>query len=139
MSKIQTLTDHNIKKVVYSDFFTDFSRNSVTGQLNKKTNAEAVKQSVRNLLLTDRYERPFQPQIGSGLKGLLFENFTPGLRLRAKKMIEEVFDNHEPRAALIRVDVGGNPDNNTLSFQILFRIINTTQPETLELILERTR
>ena len=139
MSKIQTLTDHKTQKIVYSDFFTDFSRNSVTGQLNKKTNAEAVKQSVRNLLLTDRYERPFQPQIGSGLKGLLFENFTPGLRLRAKKMIEEVFDNHEPRAELLRVDVGGDPDQNTIAFQIHFRIINTTQPETLELILERTR
>ena len=139
MSKIQTLTDHSIKKVIYSDFFTDFSRNSVTGQLNRKTNAEAVKQSIRNLLLTNRYERPFQPEIGSGLQGLLFENYTPGLELRAKKMVEEVFDNHEPRAELMKVDVGGNPDHNTLSFQITFRIINTTTPETLDIILERTR
>ena len=139
MSKLQILTDHSIKKEVYSDFFTDFSRNSVTGQLNRKTNAEAVKQSIRNLLLTDRYERPFQPEIGSGLKGLLFENYGPGLELRAKKMIEEVFDNYEPRAELLRVDVGGNPDRNTLTFQIHFRIINTTEPETLEIILERTR
>jgi len=139
MSKIQSLTEHSIKKVVYSDFFTDFSRNSVTGQLNRKTNAEAVKQSIRNLLLTNRYERPFQPEIGSGLTGLLFENYTPGLELRAKKMIEEVFDNHEPRAELLNTVVGGNPDQNTLSFVISFRIINTTEPETLEIILERTR
>jgi len=139
MSKLQILTDHSIKKVVYSDFNTDFSRNAVTGQLNRKTNAEAVKQSIRNLLLTNRYERPFQPQIGSGLTGLLFENYTPGLELRAKKMVEEVFDNYEPRAELLRVDVGGNPDHNTLTFQIKFRIINTTEPETLEIILERTR
>ena len=54
-------------------------------------------------------------------------------------MVEEVFDNHEPRAELLKVDVGGNPDFNTLSFQITFRIINTTEPETLEIILERTR
>ena len=54
-------------------------------------------------------------------------------------MVEEVFDNHEPRAELLKVDVGGNPDHNTLSFQIHFRIINTTEPETLEIILERTR
>ena len=139
MSKLQILTDHSIKKVIYSDFNTDFSRNAVTGQLNRKTNAEAVKQSIRNLLLTDRYERPFQPEIGSGLRGLLFENYGPGLELRAKKMIEEVFDNHEPRAELLRVDVGGNPDRNTLTFQIQFRIINTTEPETLDIILERTR
>ena len=139
MSKLQILTDHSIKKVIYSDFNTDFSRNAVTGQLNRKTNADAVKQSIRNLLLTDRYERPFQPEIGSGLRGLLFENYGPGLELRAKKMIEEVFDNYEPRAELLRVDVGGNPDRNTLTFQIHFRIINTTEPETLEIILERTR
>jgi len=139
MSKIQILTDHKTQKVVYSDFFTDFSRNSVTGQLNRKTNAEAVKQSIRNLLLTDRYERPYQPGIGSGLKGLLFENYTPGLELRAKKMVEEVFDNHEPRAELLKVNVGGSPDHNSLSFQIIFRIINTTEPETLEILLERTR
>ena len=139
MSKLQILTDHSIKKVIYSDFNTDFSRNAVTGQLNRKTNADAVKQSIRNLLLTDRYERPFQPEIGSGLRGLLFENYGPGLELRAKKMVEEVFDNHEPRAELLRVDVGGNPDRNTLTFQIHFRIINTTEPETLEIILERTR
>ncbi len=139
MSKLQILTDHSIKKEVYSDFFTDFSRNSVTGQLNRKTNAEAVKQSIRNLLLTDRYERPFQPEIGSGLKGLLFENFTPGVKLRAKKMIEEVFDNHEPRAHLMDTKVTSHPDQNMLSFQIIFRIINTTEPETLDIILERTR
>ena len=139
MSKLQILTDHSIKKEVYSDFFTDFSRNSVTGQLNRKTNAEAVKQSIRNLLLTDRYERPFQPEIGSGLKGLLFENFTPGLKLRAQKMIEEVFDNHEPRAHLMDTEITSNPDHNMLAFQITFRIINTTEPETLDIILERTR
>ena len=139
MSKLQILTDHKTQKAVYSDFFTDFSRNSVTGQLNRKTNAEAVKQSIRNLLLTNRYERPFQPEIGSGLQSLLFENYTPGLELRAKKMIEEVFDNHEPRAQLMKVDVGGDPDRNALSFQITFRIINTTEPETLDIILERTR
>ncbi len=139
MSKIQKLTDHSIKPIIYSDFNTDFSRNAVTGQLNRKTNAEAVKQSIRNLLLTNRYERPFQPEIGSGLQGLLFENYTPGLELRAKKMVEEVFDNHEPRAELMRVDVGGSPDHNSLSFQITFRIINTTEPETLNILLERTR
>ena len=139
MSKIQNLTDHSIKPIIYSDFNTDFSRNVVTGQLNKKTNAEAVKQSIRNLLLTDRYERPFQPEIGSGLKGLLFENFTPGLKLRAQKMIEEVFDNHEPRAELMDTKITTNPDHNMLAFQITFRIINTTEPETLNILLERTR
>ena len=72
MSKTQTLTANTIKSVVYSDFFTDFSRHINTGQLNKKTNEDAVKQSVRNLLLTNHYERPFQPQIGSNLKQLLF-------------------------------------------------------------------
>ena len=89
MSKTQTLTANTIKEVVYSDFFTDFSAHVNTGQLNKKTNEDAVKQSVRNLLLTDMYERPFQPTIGCNLRGLLFENFTPDTQLLAKKYIEE--------------------------------------------------
>ena len=57
MSKVAVVTENRSDVTVYSDFFTDFSRNAVTGQLNKKTNAEAVKQSVRNLLLTDKLER----------------------------------------------------------------------------------
>ena len=139
MSKTQTLTANTIKKVVYSDFFTDFSAHINTGQLNKKTNADAVKQSIRNLLLTDMYERPFQPDIGCNLKKILFENFTPDTQLLAKKYIEETINIYEPRAILMNVRVAPNIDGNLLQCTIVFRIINSTIQTTLDLILERTR
>ena len=139
MSKTQTLTANTIKEVVYSDFFTDFSAHVNTGQLNRKTNEDAVKQSVRNLLLTDRYERPFQPEIGSSLRSLLFENFTPDTQLLAKKYIEETIETYEPRAILMNVNVVPNIDGNAIQCSIVFRIINATEPTRLDLILERTR
>ena len=139
MSKTQTLTDLNISPVVYSDFFTDFSRHVNTGQLNRKTNDNAVKQSIRNLLLTDHYERPFQPQIGSNLRSLLFENFTLATQAQVEQYINEVFDNHEPRAELLNVVVTPNPDLNSMGISIYFRIINTTEQTQLDIIIERVR
>ena len=139
MSKITARTTRTIMPVVYSDFFTDFSMSSSTGQLNKKTNENAVKQSIRNLLLTDFYERPFHPEIGSGLKGLMFENYTPGVIPRAEKAIEEVFDKYEPRANLIKTRITASPDRNALKATIYFRIINTEETASVDVILERTR
>ncbi len=139
MSKTQTLTANTIKKVVYSDFFTDFTAHINTGQLNKKTNEDAVKQSVRNLLLTDHYERPFQPEIGCNLRALLFENFTPDIQLLAKKYITDTLNAYEPRAILMNIQVVPHIDKNALHVSILFRIINATTPTRLDLILERTR
>ena len=78
MSKNTQTTELSRKGVTFfSDFFTDFSRHAQTGELNKKTNENAVKQSVRNLLLTNKGERLFQPTVGSNLKALLFENASP--------------------------------------------------------------
>ena len=139
MSKTQTLTDLSVTPVVYSDFFTDFSRHVNTGQLNKKTNENAVKQSIRNLLLTDHYERLFHPEIGSNLRSLLFENITPATHLQIEQYINEVFTNHEPRAELLDVNSLVNPDMHSISISIYFRIINTTEPTQLDLLIERKR
>ena len=139
MSKTQALTDLSISSIEYSDFFTDFSRHTNTGQLNKKTNELAVKQSIRNLLLTDHYERPFQPEIGSNLRSLLFDNFTPATQLQAEQYIKEVFTNHEPRAVLLDTAILPSPDMNSLQVSIYFRIINTTEPTQLDIIIERVR
>ena len=139
MSKTRTLSPHSIKTVVYSDFFTDFSVNSATGKLNTKTNELAVTQSVRNLLLTDHYERPFQPGIGSNLRSLLFENFTPATELQVEAYVKEVFDNHEPRANLLEVYTIPSPDLNSIGVSIVFSIINNTVPTQMDLMIERVR
>ena len=93
MSKLALVTANTAKSVVFSDFFTDFSRSPTSGMLNIKTNEDAVKQSVRNLLLTDKYERPYQPEIGSNVRNLLFENWTPALGEIMKEHVQDVFDN----------------------------------------------
>ena len=139
MSKTQTKTVRNVTKVIYSDFFTDFSNHINTGQLNKKTNEDAVKQSIRNLLLTDFYERPYQPKIGSNLKALLFRNFTMATENSAKEYIKDVFEKHEPRAVLLNTNMVSSPDNNALQVSITFRIINSTVPASLQFLIERVR
>ena len=139
MSKLQILTDHSIQKVIYSDFNTDFSRNAVTGQLNRKTNAEAVKQSIRNLLLTDRYERPFQPEIGSNVRRLLFENVDVVVAAQLEREISEVIDNFEPRASVSRVTAVPAPDENGYSIELEFFLVNNPSPVSIYFFLKRVR
>ena len=127
MSKITAVTANTAKKVIYSDLFTDFSRHINTGQLNRKTNEDAVKQSVRNLLLTDRYERLMQPEIGSDLRSLLFESFNPATQIVARELVTECIQRYEPRAILTNLIVQPNIDRNSLAVTVSFRIINNTE------------
>jgi phage baseplate assembly protein W len=140
MSKLQDLSEVSRKeREFYSDFFSDFSRNTVTGQLNKKTNEEAVKQSVKNLLLTNKYERLFHPEIGSNLTNMLFENNTTQTQVMLETYIEDVFENWEPRAELLSTYLDIKPDQNAMDVTIRFRLLNSTEPVSLTVVLERKR
>ena len=140
MSKNTQTTELTRRNTIFfSDFFTDFSRHAQTGELNKKLNENAVKQSVRNLLLTGRYERLFQPEVGSNLRQLLFENATPAVYVQVKAFIEATIRNYEPRAEFVASDVSFNHDQNSANITVVFRVINSTLPTTLEIILERIR
>ena len=131
MSKVAVVTQNRAATTtVYSDFFTDFTRNAVTGQL---------KQSVRNLLLTDKLERLFQPNVGGGLKALLFENATPFTQMQVQAYINETIRNFEPRAELISTELEFINDRNEARITITFGIINIEDPVTFTLGLERTR
>ena len=140
MSKVGQLTEltkNNLE--FYSDMFTDFSRHAVTGELNRKTNENAVKQSVKNLLLTNKYERLFNPEIGSNLKSILFENMTPQLPQILNDYIGDVFDNFEPRADFLFADMSFDHDRNGASIDVHFTIINSQVQATLPIYIERTR
>ena len=139
MSKTAVKTEKNIRPVIYRDFFTDFSTHSATGELNTKTNEEAVKQSIRNLLLTDKYERPMQPLIGSGLKGMLFENYLPETQIAIKQVIADCIGNYEPRANLINVIVVPELNGTSVTVTVTFGIINKPDPVNLDIVLERMR
>jgi len=124
---------------VYSDIDLAFLSHPITGKLTRKINRQAVRQSVKNLILTNHYERPFKPEIGCTIRGLLFENFRPGLKEDIARTIQETIENHEPRAKLIQVQIDEKPDDHVIAISIVFSIINIAEPETLDLLLERVR
>jgi phage baseplate assembly protein W len=81
----------------YRDLDLDFGRNSVTNDVNKLTDVEAVKRSVRNLINTSHFDRPFHPEIGSSVRAMLFELMTPLTALNLQRKVQEVLINFEPR------------------------------------------
>ena len=123
----------------WSDLDLDFNAHPVTKDVVTKTDVEAVKRSVRNLILTNRYERPFQPEIDGGVTRHLFELSTPSTIFDIESAIKLAISNFEPRVKLISVFVGGNLDRNGFDVTINFRVINVPEPVTIELFLERLR
>ena len=123
----------------FSDLDLKFSPHPVTGDLVQRYDENAIKQSVKNLLQIRHYEKPWHSEIGSPLRELLFENITPLTEAMAKRAIIDVISNFEPRVNLIDVNVIASDENNSLYISVVFRIVNTERPITLDFILERTR
>lgn len=123
----------------FSDIDLRFNAHPVTGDIVPLYDVDAIKASVRNLILTQFFERKFHSEIGSQVNGLLFENHSPLLEVLLKRAITNTIDNFEPRVRLIDVYVNAAPDNNSVYIQIEFRIINTERPITLDLVIERSR
>jgi phage baseplate assembly protein W len=127
------------KQVVYKDFDLRFIAHPITGKLNMMKNSNSVKQAVKNLILTNFYERPYSPLFGSGVRATLFENYTPHTQDDLEDAITIALNNFEPRVELISIDFGGNPDLNQLSVSIVFRPINAVEAITLNISLDRVR
>jgi phage baseplate assembly protein W len=123
----------------YADFRKDFLLNPVSNDISRKTDEEAVKESIKNLILTDRGERLFQHEVGCGIRQQLFNNFTPQVRLAIENAIIDTVNSYEPRCNLISVEVAGNPDLNVLYVTIVFNIINIPNEIVLTLTLDRAR
>ena len=124
---------------IYKDLDLDFGRNIVTNDVNRLTDVEAVKRSVRNLINTNHFERPFHPEIGGNVRALLFEPMTPLTALNLQRKVEEVLVNFEPRIKLVQIVARPNIDANAYNLTISFYVIGTTQPVTVETFLERLR
>lgn len=123
----------------FSDIDLRFNAHPVTGDIVPLIDVDAIKVAVKNLILTQFYERKFHSEIGSQVNGLLFENHSPMLDVLLKRAITTTIDNFEPRVRLIDVYVNSSPDNNAVYITIEFRIINTQTPITLDLVIQRTR
>ena len=109
---------------IYKDLNLNFTANPVTGDVTTVTDVVAVKRSVRNLLLTNHYDRPFHPEIGSNIPYLLFENFGPITGNQLSRAIEEMIGNFEPRARVENVECIPIPDTNTYDIRIYFYVEN---------------
>ena len=127
------------QRVVYSDFFTDLDKHPIRSTVLRKTNVDAVKQSLRNLMLTDRGERLFQPNLGGNIRAMLFENITAQTFLTMQEHIRDVIEAHEPRADVIDVFIAQTSQEHEVQVTIVFRVVNVQEPVTLELLLERVR
>ena len=123
----------------WADLDLDFGAHPVTKDVVLKRDVEAVKRSIRNLILTNKYERPFQPNIDGGVTRHLFELSTPHTKHDIESAIRNCISNYEPRAEVTDVFVTGDLDNNGFNVTIEFRVINTPIPVTIELFLERLR
>ena len=124
----------------YSDLDLFFSAKSVSKDISKVTDIQAVKRSVRNLVLTNHYEKPFHPEIGSGVRDILFEPMTPITANILARKVQDVIENFEPRAKLIGVRAQPNLDRNEYEVTIEFYVVNTpTELVDLTVMLERLR
>ena len=123
----------------FTDIDLNFTAHPVTGDVTRKYDEASIKQSVKNLILTQNYERPFHSEIGSQVRAVLFEPVSPMTTMVLQRSIEDVINNFEPRVTLTSVNVSPNIDNNAYNISIYFKIINTETPTTVDLTLKRTR
>lgn len=124
---------------IFSDLDFNFTKHPVTKDIIRRYDEDAVKNSLKNLILTNNYERPFHSEIGSPIKKLLFEPATPMLGAMMKRTIQDLINTFEPRVNVIDIIVMSNEDANAIDISIEFTILNTTAPVTLDLTLQRTR
>jgi len=139
MARSDRYTGLSDKPIFYADFTNNLDLNPLTGYLAKTTNENAVKNSVKNLVLTGNGERFFNSTIGSKMATLLFEPIDPVTAELVRTTIEESIENHEPRARLVNIDVQPNAENNAYYVKVIFKIINIPEEITLNLILNRVR
>ena len=135
-----TLTNQSKKSTkIYKDLNLDFSQNIATKDIQKLLDVESVKRSVRNLINLNHYEKPFHPEIGSNLRGMLFENITPQMSHAITKEIDLLIRNYEPRAKLVQVSTMPQFDRNAYAATISFFVQNAPDRITVESFLERLR
>lgn len=123
----------------FSDIDLNFTAHPVTHDITVKYDDQAIKQSVKNLIMTNNFERPFHSEIGSQIRALLFEPAGIMLNIALKRAISDTILNFEPRVNLLSVEVVSDIDSNSVQVTIQFAIVNTERPIQLQLILYRTR
>ena len=121
----------------YKDFAYSFFANPMSGDVGKKTGASAVKSAIVSILKTNHNERMFQPEFGSNIRALLFEQMNPITEQRIKTEVENAVKNHEPRAEVLGITVTGQEEQNRYLVSILFNVSSEAEPQKLETYFDR--
>ena len=137
-AQLQNTSSRNTRQYIDLDLF--LKRKIPSNDVNTITDIQAVKRSIRNLVLLNPYEKPFHPEISSGIRGMLFELMTPFVAAQLAKKVEDVINNFEPRARLVSVRSMPNYDRNEYEVSIEFYVVNApTELVDLTVMLERLR
>ena len=127
---------------IYRDLSLFFTPNPVSGDVSVVTDVQDIKRSVRNLVMPNKFDRAFHPEISSHVRDLLFERFTPITFNLLRQRIESILENYEPRVRVTEIqidDSGQNMDNNELQCRIFFTLKNKPQTEYVDVMLKRVR
>jgi len=136
---IPRFTPKTKKPELYSDIRKDLLVSPVSGDVALYKNEASVKESIKNLILTDRGERLMRPNIGSDIRSMLFDNMTPATIKLIEEKVRSTINTYEPRAEIINVKALANYDESTVKVTINFYVSNVDKPVTLDVILERIR
>ena len=141
-SDAEGINNANIDTYIYRDLSLYFTPNPVSGDVTMVTDVQDIKRSVRNLVMTNRFEKPFHPEVASHVRDLLFERFTPITFNLLRNRIETVLENYEPRVSVTDIEIedsGQAMDNNNLNVRIFFTLRNDPQIQSVDILLERVR
>jgi uncharacterized protein len=123
----------------FSDFLTDLNPHPVSGDIVKYTNENSVIRSIRNLLLTDRFERMYQPDIGTDIRKMLFEPMDSATAQNISVFTQQTITQYEPRAKIISINVLPDPENNRYIVNLIIVVINKQDPISFNITLDRIR
>jgi phage baseplate assembly protein W len=124
---------------IYSDLSTNFSLNAMTGDVVRLTELDAVKRAIKNIVMTNKYERLLNPRFGAGINDLLFEPMSPMTTMNLRDTIQNVIIVYEPRAVIDTLDVVPDEYSQTYYIDIVFSLRNTNQKGTVQFFIDRIR
>ena len=127
----------SIASRTYKDFAYSFFANPMSGDIGKKIGVSAVKSAIVSVLKTNHNERMFQPEFGSNIRALLFEQMNPITEERIRTEVENAVKNHEPRAEVLGITVEGQEEQNRYLVSILFNVTSEAEPQKLETYFDR--
>ena len=124
---------------IYSDIDFRFKPHPITGDVTIKYDSDAIRRSVRNIVLTNFYERPFKPSLGSNIINQLFENSSPRAQNRSASKIKKIIEDFEPRVQNVKIAFGEVSDRNELNITVFYNIKNNAQSQEMDFTITRAR